>query len=154
LYTAPLDSGLASFIGEANLIDGVLEPARVADGTADGVVATALGRLPARCAGQRLAPPCQVTVLIRPEQIILAGANGATGPVGQVIRRGYHGHDTLLHIRIASQPDGPLLLVRALGSTQLRPGDSCTIIATGTALVWPNAADVAGRSTPGSAGTR
>jgi iron(III) transport system ATP-binding protein len=68
LYAHPVDVRLASFIGAANLIDGVLEPIPEA-GPASTVVRTALGRLPARWNGDTRADAYPVTALVRPEQI-------------------------------------------------------------------------------------
>ncbi len=143
LYAGPLDATLAAFVGDANLLDGLLEPASASEGHRNGrVVTTALGRLPARWHGQP--PPasrCQVTALVRPEQIAVTATKHAMGSLGRVIQRGYHGHDTVLRVQIASQPNSPPLLVRTLGSTDLTPGDSCTLTAQGVALVWPHPDD-------------
>ena len=76
LYGRPVDPGLASFVGEANLLEGVLNGA---------VVKTLLGNLPLDPAAPALGTAGQVTVLIRPEQIELAPAdhlapNGTSAP--------------------------------------------------------------------------
>jgi iron(III) transport system ATP-binding protein len=136
LYTHPVDDELASFVGAANLIEGVLEPSTAA-GDREGFVLTALGRLPAHWRDELPPEHGAVTALIRPEQITVAKANEGTGSVGRVIRRGFHGHDTVLHIQVGQDQRTQPLLVRTLGNPALAPGDSCTLLANGTVLVWP-----------------
>jgi iron(III) transport system ATP-binding protein len=132
LYNAPVDGELAGFVGDANLIDGQID---------DALVDTPLGKLSARWHGQPSATPCQVTVLIRPEQIAVRAANGGPGPVGQVVRCAYHGHDTVLQVQLGSARDGSLVLVRTLGNATLWPGQSVGLSAHGPVLVWPRATD-------------
>ena len=72
LYSRPADPELARFIGEANLIDGIL---------ADDCVETMLGPLPVQPAARGALEPGPVTVLVRPEQIDISGArNGVRWP--------------------------------------------------------------------------
>jgi iron(III) transport system ATP-binding protein len=130
LYTEPVDSALARFVGAANLIDGQLD---------DGHVDTPLGTLPARWHRAPSSTRCPVTVLIRPEQITVQNATDGARPTGRVIRSGYHGYDTILHVQLGPGRDGPLVLVRTLGSVQLAPGESVVLSANGPVLVWPRA---------------
>src|ERR1700689_1674042 len=60
LYCRPADPALASFIGEANLLEGVVN---------EGLVKTLLGNLPLDPAVVTPAGAGQFTVLIRPEQV-------------------------------------------------------------------------------------
>jgi iron(III) transport system ATP-binding protein len=136
LYAAPVDDRIASFIGAANLIDGVLEAAPDGRRENRGFVLTSLGRLPARWDGEIPSQRCDVTVLVRPEQITISGASGPGGPPGRVLSRGFHGHDTVLNVEMTQDHSTPPLLVRALGSPPLAPGDGCTLVPNGTALVW------------------
>jgi iron(III) transport system ATP-binding protein len=135
LYAEPIDGRLASFIGAANLIDGVLEPTS-GNGESTGYVRTALGRLPARWDGKMPADRYPVTVLIRPEQLTISAARDGNGKLARVLSRGFHGHDTVLNVRLTQDQAQQSILVRALGSQTLAPGDSCTVSCTGTALVW------------------
>ena len=91
LYTRPVDADLATFIGEANLLEGVLNA---------GAVKTILGTLPLDDAAA--VPDGQVTVLVRPEQIELA--SGGDGTPGRVTSYGYHGHDAVLHVQPEQTP--------------------------------------------------
>jgi iron(III) transport system ATP-binding protein len=128
LYARPLDDQLAGFVGDANLLGGVLEGA---------LVQTPLGRLPAEWHGAPAATPCPVTVLIRPEQIDLRAPAGEEGLGGRIVRSGYHGHDAVLHVQIGPEQGGQLLLVRTLGDPGLRPGSTVRLSARGPVLVWP-----------------
>jgi len=143
LYAGPIDHQLASFIGAANLIDGRLEPSS-RNGETTWYVRTALGRLPARCNGKMPADPCAVMVLIRPEQITVATPSDGDGPLARVLSRGFHGHDTVLNVQLTQDHEAQPLLVRALGSPPLAPGDRCTVTCTGTALVWAPESQQAG----------
>jgi iron(III) transport system ATP-binding protein len=120
LYAGPADGELAAFVGDANLLAGELR---------DGHVETALGRLAAVCAG---ASAGAVTVMVRPEQITVGPAGGTAGD-GVVVGCGYHGHDTVLRVRLGQS----LLLVRALGDCRLEPGEGVTLSASGPVLAWP-----------------
>ncbi len=128
LYARPLDDELARFVGEANLVSGILEGA---------LVQTALGELPALWHGEPLPARCPVTVLVRPEQIDLRPPAGSEGLDGRVLRAGYHGHDAVLHLQIG--PDGAErpLLARTLGDARLSPGSAVKLGVRGPVLVWP-----------------
>ena len=128
LYARPLDDELARFVGEANLVSGVLDGA---------FVQTPLGELPALWHGEPLPARCPVTVLVRPEQIDLRPPAGSEGLDGRVLRAGYHGHDAVLHVQIG--PDGAErpLLARTLGDARLSPGSAVKLGVRGPVLVWP-----------------
>ena len=130
LYAGPVDCELAAFVGDANLIDGVARR-----GARRHTARQAPGPLARRAADH----PGRVTVLIRPEQIAVCTAARESGPVGRVVRCGYHGHDTVLQVQLGCDRDGPLVLVRTLGNAQLAPGDSVGLSARGAVLVWPTA---------------
>jgi iron(III) transport system ATP-binding protein len=142
LYSHPIDDQLAAFIGAANLIDGVVEAGprdrhEVANGGGPIAVRTALGTLQARWNGTRPPVAEPVTALVRPEQIVVApvGAVGLNGSVaGEVVRHSFHGHDTVLQVRLADA--GATVLVRSPGGPTLAPGDSCSLSASGSVLVW------------------
>jgi iron(III) transport system ATP-binding protein len=127
LYTQPVDDQLATFLGAANLVSGTYQP--------DGIVLTPLGPIPAHWAGNPPPAPATVTTLIRPEQITLASAASGHGSIGRVLRRSFHGHDTLLEVQLEQAGQQPIL-VRTLGATPHAPGDTCSLTATGTGLVW------------------
>jgi iron(III) transport system ATP-binding protein len=143
LYCRPVDPGLASFVGEANLLEGVLSGA---------VVKTLLGNLPLDPAAPALGTADQVTVLIRPEHIELApadhplapdalpapdGAPTADGLPGRVTSYGYHGHDAVLHVQPDRAPDDRTLVVRIIGGPHLPVGSPVTLRARGPVFAWP-----------------
>jgi iron(III) transport system ATP-binding protein len=138
LYDRPADAELARFIGDANLMDGVL---------GDGRVDTILGMLPVQAA--EATRPGPVTVLVRPEQVELqlagpvdpaklaSGALLGSGCVpGRVVAYGYHGHDAVVHVQPDQNP-APVIIVRTLGGGQLPPGSPVALRAHGPVLAWP-----------------
>jgi iron(III) transport system ATP-binding protein len=148
LYTRPVDADLATFVGEANLLEGVL------NGT---LVKTMLGNLPLDPAAS-LGTAGQVTVLIRPEQIDLTVADvppasdrapatdplpapdstpAADGLPGRVTSYGYHGHDAVLHVQPDRAPDDRTLVVRIVGGHHLPVGSPVTLRARGPVYAWP-----------------
>jgi iron(III) transport system ATP-binding protein len=158
LYDRPADADIARFIGDANLIDGVL--------TTD-TVDTVLGRLRVEpgcltlpghggAAGAGGAPrPARsgpATVLVRPEQIELHADGAPAGPgtpgwpgvhdgnelSGHVVSYGYHGHDAVIHVRPEHDSAAPTIIVRTLGGPQLPPGAPVTLRARGPVLAWPH----------------
>lgn len=111
VYQQPRDAEVAGFLGEI-----VLLPAWDA---VDGSVMTALGRVP--CEGTAGA---DARIALRPEQLTLqAVADGGTGVgegvVGEVLHVDYHGHDSIVDVRV---PDADVR-VRVLGASGVRPGD-------------------------------
>ncbi len=146
LYSRPVDSRLARFVGDANLLDGVRR---------DGVVDTVLGQLPVDVAPVDVAPdgagtaangdasvqPQPVTVLIRPEHIDLAPTDGidaeeGPGKVGRVIESEYYGHDAVLRIRL-EHAEGEPIVVRTTGDHRLPAGSLVVLRARGPVLTWP-----------------
>jgi iron(III) transport system ATP-binding protein len=145
LYDRPADADIARFIGDANLLEGVLDA---------GTVDTILGRLPVE-PGCPASPGSgrangRVIVLIRPEQVDLrpGEANGGPGAppggaghlAGRVIAYGYHGHDAVVHVRPEHDAGAPVIVVRTVGGSQLPPGAPVTLRARGPVLAWPDAA--------------
>jgi iron(III) transport system ATP-binding protein len=147
LYDRPADADIARFIGDANLVEGVLD---------SDTVDTVLGRLriePAAGAAGRAPGPA--IVLIRPEQIELradampagpadgsrpdAHAASGAGLCGRVVSYGYHGHDAVIHVQLEHAPAAPAIIVRTLGGGQLPPGAAVTLRARGPVLAWPDA---------------
>jgi iron(III) transport system ATP-binding protein len=125
LYRRPADAELASFIGAANLLEGVLD---------GGVVKTLLGSLQLNPAAS-LGPAGRVTVLIRPEQIDI-GPNEA-GVTGHVTSYGYHGHDAVLHVQPAHDAEAQPIVVRVTGGPHLPVGSPVTLQARGSVFAWP-----------------
>ena len=136
LYITPADPQLAGFIGDANLLDGL-----VAAGPAPAV-RTVFGELALTAAGGGMAPG-PVTVLVRPEQLAVEAAAG-TGPPpggpcveGKVVACHYYGHDAVLKVRLTEAYAAPEITVRTAGGPQLAAGTTVLIRATGPVLAWP-----------------
>jgi iron(III) transport system ATP-binding protein len=118
IYGAPADPWVARFVGDAVLLDGVAQGDRVR--TAAGTV------VPARPDGGR-----PVTVLVRPEQVVLHPGDGP----GTVVRHDFHGHDRLTVVRLA---DGTELLARSLNTgPPIAAGRPVTIRIEGPVHTWP-----------------
>jgi iron(III) transport system ATP-binding protein len=147
LYDRPADADIARFIGDANLVEGVLDT---------DTVDTVLGRLRIEpAAGAPASAPVPAIVLIRPEQIELHAdgvpggladlgrpdghAASATWLCGHVVSYGYHGHDAVIHVQPEHDPGAPAIIVRTLGGCQLPPGSAVALRARGPVLAWPHA---------------
>ncbi|HEY1687568.1 MAG TPA: ABC transporter ATP-binding protein [Solirubrobacteraceae bacterium] len=135
LYTRPVDQEVARFIGKANVIDGVLDGDHVQ---------TQLGNLPVT--GQELRSsrkrpsstgPRPVSVLIRPEQIELGSAGEESAATGRIVRAGYHGHESLVDVRLGPEHGGQLLVVRVPGGTHVSPGERVGLTVCDAVLTWP-----------------
>jgi iron(III) transport system ATP-binding protein len=126
LYAHPADPDLAAFVGDANLLDGVL--------AADSVD-TILGKLEFIPNGIAASPASRVTVLVRPEQIEL-GEDG-NGIRARIVSYGYHGHDAVVRVRPEQGADGQTILVRVIGGQSLPVSSPVTLHARGPVLAWP-----------------
>jgi iron(III) transport system ATP-binding protein len=133
LYCRPVDPGLASFIGDANLVEGVVS---------GSTVKTLLGCLPLDPAATIPGSVSQVTVLIRPEQIDIVP--NEDGLAARVTSYRYHGHDAVLCVQpeaggVGSSP----VVVRITGGPhrpagpQLPAGTAVTLRARGPVFAWP-----------------
>jgi iron(III) transport system ATP-binding protein len=141
IYSRPVDADMARFIGDANLIEGVLHEDR-----AD----TLLGKLPVEPTCRPTLRPGPVTVLVRPEQIeldMIAGPSRRNGAAerldGRIVDYGYHGHGAVVRVQPEQAPDEPAILVRTLGGRRLPPGTKVALRARGRVLAWPRSGDQA-----------
>jgi iron(III) transport system ATP-binding protein len=108
LYARPATAWVATFVGDANLVDG----------TASGdVAATAVGSV----ALEPGTPDGPVRVVVRPEEIRLAPLDGDDGAVAATVELcEYYGHDTVYLVR---PDDGPPLRARAGSVPRFGAGD-------------------------------
>jgi iron(III) transport system ATP-binding protein len=111
LYTAPVDMAVATFVGEAVVLEAVL---------AGGYAECVLGRLPVRTdaaaangGGSAAAGPG--TVVIRPEQIVV-GSSGHGVPA-RVAGTRYFGHDALISFVVtdSGRADAAEIVARVQG---------------------------------------
>jgi len=136
LYTRPVNGEVARFVGHGNLLLGRLE---------NGVVQSVLGEIAVEL-GVPAPEPCAVGVLVRPEQIEVAGSTRTRGGLarGIVMGREFHGHDVLVNVRIDEPAWGPPLdgrpgfevLARLSGPEAPEPGARVALRVRGTAAAW------------------
>jgi len=119
IYERPADARVASFVGQANLLPGIV----VANG-ADAKIRTVFGD----CAADGLdgtAPGTPVRVLLRPEAITLAPAGiGTTATEGVVEGRYYLGAMVNYRIRL---PDGSDVEAHSLTQTRFAEGQRVAV---------------------------
>lgn len=117
LYSNPIDSWVAAFVGEANLLLG----------DAEGDTAqTVLGSIP--LANQAFGPQ---TVLLRPEQIYLT-----PGSAGEVRSVEFYGHDCSYRVDV----DGTEIIVRSIAAPTFFRGDRVALSYQGPdAIAYPQA---------------
>jgi iron(III) transport system ATP-binding protein len=113
LYRAPRDVEIARFLGDANIL-----PARLAGETAD----TRLGRLRLRSPLAEGAPRDGVVVL-RPEELRLAPANGSRPANALVTGVEYFGHDARVALTCEHPAGAFALLARTRGSEAPHVGE-------------------------------
>jgi iron(III) transport system ATP-binding protein len=120
VYAAPADAWVASFVGEA-----VLLPADVKD----GIARTVLGEVSVGT----WAGSGPGVVLLRPEQLAVLPGEGFGVPA-TVVRRDYHGHDSLVSLQLG---DGTAVMARVLGAEADVPiGSEVTVQVRGVAEVF------------------
>ena len=142
LYRSPIDADMARFVGDANILSGVLGP---------GSVRTALGTLAGRLRDGQLPSGSEVAVLVRPEQIEVSagppGGAGSEGLAGRVVWSGYHGHDAVTRVRLLGN-GGESIVVRTMGDVQPAVGADVSVEVRGPVVAWPAADRRAGPRSP------
>ncbi len=119
LYVRPLDVELARFLGDANVVEAMVE---------DGVARTTLGALEVHGFTGR----GPALVLLRPEQLEIAARGGSSGTV---VGCEYYGHDAVIRVQV---PDiAEPLIVRVRGDQAVAAGSSVKIRARGVVSAWP-----------------
>ncbi len=126
LYSRPVDAQLAGFMGEANLLHGVASGPSV---RTDFGELTLLDHGRGPISGDAL-------VLVRPEQVELCSPDAGEGIPGEVVELDYHGHDAVMHVRLASD-GGPVIVVRVAGHVAQRPGGRVGVLVRGPVVAWP-----------------
>ena len=120
LYRTPTDLDVATFVGEAVLLDGDVR---------DGRAHCALGALPLG----RPAPEGSARILLRPEQLRLTGPVDR-GPVARVRSVDFYGHDSRV---VLDLPSGISVTARMEGAELPVPGQEVGISVRGGALAYP-----------------
>jgi iron(III) transport system ATP-binding protein len=127
LYEHPADAEVARFVGEANLIAGMV----VGDSVSTGLGTIELCRT--LTAGAQ-----EVLVLVRPEQLELTDGGGV---VATVLRTEFHGHDTTVHLAVHDAALPTPLVARVSGSFDPGPTGVVGVRASGPVEAWPAAGD-------------
>ena len=109
LYRQPRDAMLAGFVGEAVVLQGVVQSGRVR---------CVLGELPLR----RATPDGCVNVLVRPEQIRLDPDPSANEVRARVRRITFYGHDARVDLQLLGRGAAPSLFARVPGHRIPAPG--------------------------------
>ncbi|MCE7082602.1 ABC transporter ATP-binding protein [Streptomyces sp. ST2-7A] len=136
LYHHPVDARVACFVGDAVVLPGSVE------GTAGDRADTPLGEIllppatPAATTGPVASPAGRgtpITVLLRPEQLLLRAPGTADAVEGTVVDVHFYGHDAVVTVRVPGL-DRPVE-VRHPGTVEVRPGDPTGLVVTGPALL-------------------
>jgi iron(III) transport system ATP-binding protein len=137
LYDDPTDTEVAGFVGEANLVPGVLS---------GGSVRTAFGELPCHCrAVARNGGTRDAVVLIRPEQVKLRPLGPASGVAARVLEHEYHGHDSVIRVKPDEEAAPAVILARISGQVPYQVGSPVSISVEGPVVAWcvdPGAASI------------
>ncbi len=128
LYDHPVDPHMATFLGEANLVDAEV---------VDTAVLTPFGRMPLRPGPDRSVPSGSVVALVRPEQLSLSTAAEGPGLRARVVRTEFHGHDTVVTTVPVGRAEDAVITVRVEGDVVVADGTQVRLTAHGTAAAWP-----------------
>lgn len=125
LYERPIDTGVAQFVGDANLIVGQLRA---------GVAVTNLGSLTV----MEGTPVMEgaVTVLVRPEQIALSRTRNDAAVEVAILESDFHGHDSVYRVSFMTNGEEHVLTVRLQSSERFAVGDVAHLRVTGPVNVW------------------
>jgi iron(III) transport system ATP-binding protein len=129
VYTKPADVGVATFVGDANLLDATIT---------DGLAKTALGTIPVDPACRLANGPARVVV--RPEQILLGPGvedvpgSVATATTGRVTRVEYYGHEARIETEVDDGPNRVRIVTRMVG--EVAPTEGSLVAVTVATAVW------------------
>jgi ABC-type Fe3+/spermidine/putrescine transport system ATPase subunit len=125
LYELPVDTGVAQFVGDANLVVGEMK---------DSAVVTDFGSLPVMRNSR--ATNGKVTVLIRPEQFALSRTAGASTVGVTIVESDFHGHDSVYRVSFKTPTAQHQLTVRLQSSEKFAVGDAAHLHVVGPVTAW------------------
>lgn len=125
LYRYPSDLSVATFIGDATLVEGSV---------CDDVANCPLGALPVADGCPRNCKRC--LIMIRPEQITLGRTGGQFR--GRVEKTVFYGHDAMVHLRLDDEFGGMRLKARVSSLEAWLPNERVAIDVTGEVMVYDN----------------
>jgi iron(III) transport system ATP-binding protein len=120
LYRRPSDLDVATFVGEAVVLDADVVAGRAHSVLGDLALEQPVADGPAR-------------VLLRPEQLRLSAPRAGAVPA-RVRGVDFYGHDSRVWLDLA---DGRTVSARLEGADVPAPGDEVSVAVTGTALPFP-----------------
>jgi iron(III) transport system ATP-binding protein len=123
LYDVPASPEIATAIGTANLVPGMLDNGRIRS------VVGVLSPL-----DRSLANTGDVTVLLRPEQVAISPIPHPDQLAATTTRVRFHGHDTLVDL---VSDDHTTLIARLAGESDIRSGQQVWLSINGPVHVWP-----------------
>jgi iron(III) transport system ATP-binding protein len=126
LYRQPVTREIASFVGQAVMLDGLVRGGRIACALGELLLAAPLVDGPAE-------------VMLRPEQIAVGAADDALGHPARVEATTFGGQDADVFARLLDAPDAPDALVRARVPGHRCPavGERVTLRVDGAAMAYP-----------------
>jgi iron(III) transport system ATP-binding protein len=127
VYARPVDADLAHFVGEVNLLAGRF------DGT---TVTTALGRLTLADAPAEAATGTSATVMVRPEQLLLAPGGSEDPHACEVVDHEFYGHDAIVRLKPLHATGPELLVVRVRGGVDWQRGAVAAVTVEGPVVAW------------------
>ena len=142
LYAHPADPQLARFLGATNILDAVLDGTRAS---------TVLGPVTLAGSPTPVPGPGSPQVLVRPEQVEVTiapgpptpGAAGEGAAAGVVVDADFHGHFTMLRVRLAT-PSDEVVLVRHEDLVPVAPGTPVSLSVRGEVTAWAPSGPVGG----------
>lgn len=122
VYTKPKDLKVATFVGEAVLLNG-----RISGECVDCPLGMLPCHKPSGCAEQ-------VTVMIRPEQLSVGPIE--SGIQAKVMKTTYFGHDSLIELLIDENGQATSASIRVLGRPQVKVGDTVGLKVDGDVVIY------------------
>lgn len=126
LYRYPSDISVATFLGDATVVEGSV---------CDNVVNCPLGAL--RMAGGGPSNCQRCLIMIRPEQITV-GRSGGGRLHGTVEKTVFYGHDAMVHLRLDDKYGGMRLKARVSSIEAFLPDERVEVDVTGEVMVYDN----------------
>jgi iron(III) transport system ATP-binding protein len=122
VYRAPADLGIATFLGDAVVLPGIVH---------DGIAMCDLGQLPVHGP----APDGPADILIRPEQIAIYAPTTECGSDAQVLDVTFYGKDAMVHLCLSASDT--IITARVPGYTAPHMGDNVRIRVNGEITTYP-----------------
>lgn len=123
LYRYPSDINVATFLGDATVVEGSI---------CDNIVNCPLGSLQVAGGCPRNCNRC--LIMIRPEQVTLGRSGGQLR--GRVEKTVFYGHDAMVHLRLDDEFGGTRLKARVSSLEAYLPDERVEVDVTGEVMVY------------------